>query len=140
MTRTASFVIKNPYMKVHNVDISEMVREVEVNREYAEVDDTSSGDGNEHNAQGIGSGSFVATLRQSFATANLDDLLEQIFSTGIDVEVVVAPSGSTLSDTNPGWSALCSLRKYTPFSGKIGDLVEVKAEFKAQEEIARTLT
>jgi hypothetical protein len=140
MTRISSHVIDDPKLTVNGVDISTAVREVEVKRAFADVEDTSSGDDNEHSAQGLGSGSFDATLRQSFDASSVDDVLEPLFMNGTDFTVLVSPTSDAVSDTNPSWTATCCLREYSPLAGKMGDLAEVKISFKAQSKITKVIT
>lgn len=134
------FVIRDPFAEFNGVDLSDQVRQVEVNMSQADVDETASGDDGQERLAGLRNDSFVFTFKQDLAAGEVDATLFPLFDNGTKFEVRVAARGSTISDTNPAYAGDVIITDYSPLSGEIGALAEAQVTLPVSGKIARETT
>lgn len=133
----AVFVIDDAWVQVNSVDLSDHVRSVEVNTSAEDVDTTAMGDTARDRIQGLRDDSFTVTFHQDFAASEVDATLWDLYDGGSAFLVEVAGDGSSISSTNPKWSATVIMTEYQPVAGEVGDLAQTSVTFPCKEKVAR---
>ena len=105
----AVFVLKNAWVRIAGVDVTDHITEVEVAMTADEAEFTTMGAGGRQRAQGLRDDSFTFTANSDFAANSIDSLIFPIFDAGSTILVEVAAQGSTISATNPKYSGSCIL-------------------------------
>lgn len=137
----SGFVIKEPTVSINGDDVSDFVREVHVNREYADVDATGGrGDGAMEHKAGLRADSFVIVAKSAYGASELDATLESLFEAETEFEVEVSPFNTTISDSNPNYVGTVLLLTYSPFGGAIGELATTGLTMPCQGRIVRETT
>jgi hypothetical protein len=137
----AVFVIRNAWVRVNGVDLSDHVSEVEVQATAADVDVTAMGAGGHQRILGIRDDAFNVTFFSDFASAKVDATLWPLFTAGGGAGslflIEVAADGTTISATNPKYSGTCILTEYSPIAGAVGDASMTQVPFPVNGTIAR---
>lgn len=125
-------VLRDCFILVNNVNLSDHISSVEVNFVKDEVETTNfSGQGRERIA-GLKDDSFVLNFHQDFAAGEVNSVLSPLYHNETEFEVVVRPTSSAVSATNPEYTGTCILLEYQPLSGSVGDLSETEVTFPTQ--------
>lgn len=128
----SKIVLKDCYIVVNGVNISDHVSSVTVNLSKDEVETTSfSGSGRERVA-GLKDDSFELNIQQDYANSSVDATLYPLWNNETEFTVEVRPTSSAVGVNNPKYTATCILLEYSPLDGKVGDLSETKVSFPAQ--------
>jgi hypothetical protein len=69
---------------------------------------------------GLKEGSLTLQFNQDYAASAVDAVLWPLL--GTNATVVIKPTSTATSATNPAYTAICLVTDYTPVSGNIGDL------------------
>jgi len=69
---------------------------------------------------GLKEGSLTLQFNQDYAASAVDAVLWPLL--GSNATVVIKPTSTATSATNPAYTAICLVTDYTPVSGNIGDL------------------
>jgi hypothetical protein len=69
---------------------------------------------------GLKEGSLTLQFNQDYAASAVDAVLWPLL--GTNATVVIKPTSTAVSATNPAYTAICLVTDYTPISGNIGDL------------------
>ena len=128
----AKFVLKNCYVSVNGVDISDHVTSVTVNLVKDEVETTSFSGGGRERIAGLKDDSFEVNIQQDFAASEIDDLLYPLWNNETEFTVEVRPTSSAVGATNPKYSGTCILLEYQPLAGDVGSLSETSVTFPSQ--------
>lgn len=116
-----AFVLKNCYVRIDGVDLSDHMQQVEVPMTNEDVDVTAMGAGGRQHLAGLRDDHFTFTAFSDFASGKIHQTINPKFVSGGTVEVLVAASGSTLGTSNPGFYGYCPVLTYTPIGGNVGD-------------------
>lgn len=131
-SNVAKFVLLDVVTTINGIDLSDHINSVEANMKKADLDSTNfSGGGKEH-TPGLSDDEFTFNIQQDFAAGEVDSVLYALYAAGTEFPVVVKPRNAAISATNPGFTATCILLEYTPISGKVGDLSEIKIKIPTQ--------
>lgn len=133
----AVFVLKNAWVRIAGIDVTDHITEVEVAMTAEEADFTAMGAGGRQRAQGLRDDSFTFTANSDFAANSIDALIYPIFDAGSTVLVEVAAVGGTISATNPKFSGSCILLEYTPIGGGLGDVAQTPLTLPVNGKITR---
>lgn len=124
-------ILDNAFVSVNGVDLSDHVREVNVDDSSTEVDNRTMG----HRATStkVGSITWSITVRflQNFAASKVHATLLPLLRRN-DVAVIVrVDKDDAVSATNPEISGTAYFGRYSPVAGAVGTQQEPVAEFKA---------
>lgn len=134
----SKLVLKNCFIEVDGVDLSDHSSSVEVNTNSDEIDTTNFGGSGRERAHGLKDDSFVINFQQDFDAASVDATLWPLKDNESEFTVTVRPTSAAVSATNPEYSATCILLQYQPLSGAVGALSETSVTLPAQRSgIAR---
>jgi hypothetical protein len=128
----AKIVLRDCYIVVNGVNISDHVNSVTVNLSKDEVETTSfSGQGRERVA-GLKDDSFEVNIQQDYANGSVDATLYPLWNNETEFTVEVRPTSAAVGVNNPKYTGTCILLEYAPLDGKVGDLSETKVTFPTQ--------
>lgn len=134
----SGYVIKDPTIYIDTHDVSDLVREVTVHREYADVDATGArSDGAMEHKHGLRNDSFTIVAKSTFGAAGLDSILEDLFENEEEFEVTVNPHALPTTTDNPQYQGTCILLTYEPITGQIGALSTASLNLPCQGRIAK---
>jgi hypothetical protein len=132
-------VLTNAQVTVNGVDLSNHVDSVEVQTNVDDVDITAMGASAHQHAPGLRNDKITINFLQDFAASSVDATLFPLLgNTGFTVKVV--PVNTTVSTTNPSYTATCVLFTYSPLSGKVGERSDTSVEFQATGLIVKATT
>jgi len=132
-------VLTNAQVTVNGVDLSDHVDSVEVQTNVDDVDITAMGASAHQHAPGLRNDKITVNFLQDFAAGKVDATLFPLLgNTGFSVKVV--PVATTVSTTNPSYTATCVLFTYNPLSGKVGERSDTSVEFQATGLIVKATT
>lgn len=117
----AVFVLRNVTITIDGVDLSDHVQSVGVAMSAADVNVTAMGAGGQQHAAGIRDDSMTLTMFSDFASSKVHATINPKFAAAGTVQVVVFPNTSTVSATNPSFTAFCPVLTYNPVSGAVGE-------------------
>jgi len=116
----AKFVLTDASLVINSVDLSDHVRSVTLNYEAELQDDTTMGDDTRTNLGGLKNWSMDVEFTQDYASGEVDATLFSIV--GSAVPVVLKPTSSAVSATNPSYSGTGVIGSYSPIGNSVGDL------------------
>lgn len=116
----ATFVLTDASVTINSVDLSDHVRSVSLSYEAESVDDTNMSDTTRVNAGGLLNYGIDIEFSQDFAASKVDATLFSLV--GSTTTVVVKPTSSSVSATNPSFTATMLVQSYSPITGTVGDL------------------
>ena len=130
----AVFVATDYNIKINGVDYSANLTQAELSLEADDVETTAFGSTYRNRIAGLKQGSLNLQFNQDFAAAGLDAVIFPLLGTA--ATVVIKPTASTVSSTNPTYSFNALVTSYTPISASVGDL----ATFSITWPVSGTVT
>ncbi len=119
----AKFVATNFIITLNGVDLTSSLNSVTIETSSNEVETTTFGTASTAYRTvvgGIVSSTVKLDFYQDYAAASVDATINALINT--IGTVVVKPAGTTVSATNPSYTATCLINAYTPIAGSIGDI------------------
>ncbi len=131
-------VLRDCFISVDGVDLSDHVSSVTVTLEKDEIETTAfTGQGRERVA-GLNNDNFELNFQQDFDAASVDATLFPLWDGESEFVVLVRPTSAAVSATNPEYSGTCVLLNYQPLAGGVGELSETSVTLMVQRQgIAR---
>lgn len=142
MSTVHGLVVKNPSVSINGHDLSGYFNEIRVNKNVDDVDATGfDSDGVMQHLQGLRKDSFTGTFKTEFAANAVYFILNPLFEEGVEFPVVVAPTQSPVSTTNPAFEATCIMTgDFMPFGGKVGELATSPITLPCNTRITESYT
>lgn len=132
----AKQVITSRFVSLNGTDISSSLAGASLELTISEVDKTSLGSqGWTEVAAGLKSGSVTLNFQQDFGASGVDSTLWPLL--GTEGTVVIRPTSSTVSATNPAYTATVLISQYTPIAGAVGDLATFDVTFPTVGAVTR---
>jgi hypothetical protein len=132
----AKFVATDVTVTLNGTAISSNLNSVELSISADEVETTSFGSsGWKTVVGGLKSGSLRLDFMQDFAAGGIDALLYPLINT--IGTVVIKPTGTAVSATNPSYTAEVLINNYVPFSSSVGDLASFSVTLPTTGVITR---
>ena len=120
----AKFVMTDVKTTINGVDFSDHLATVTIDVSSDEVETTAfGGSGYRTRVSGLKDGSITLSFHNDFATTGsgaVDSTIWNLF--GSQATVVVTPSSSAVSASNPSYSGVYLVSQANPISGSVGDL------------------
>ena len=133
----ATFVLYDAFVSIAGVDLSDHVRSVTVDAGQNMADDTAMGDAFVSNTAGLATWSVSVEFLQDYASSKVDATLEPLLGIGTTAALVVKPTSSSVSATNPSYSGTGILESYNPIGGSVGDQAMASATFQSASALTR---
>jgi hypothetical protein len=84
---------------------------------------------------GLKEGSFTLQFNQDYAVSTVDATLWPLL--GTSATVVIKPTSTATSSSNPAYTAICLVTDLTPVSGQIGDLATFSVTWPTTGTVSR---
>lgn len=117
----AVFLNNGVGVKVNNVDLSDHVNNVTLNRQFDQLETTAMGDGGHRYIKGLEASSLSLDFLNDTATASVLQTLQAAWGTNVTV-VLIQNKGTAVSATNPLYTMTCLINNTTDINGATGDL------------------
>ena len=127
----ATVVLTNAYISIGGVDLSDHANSVTINYEKDSVEITAFGSSGHSFTGGLQNNSCEIALMQDFATSPSNSVEATLYPlVGTTTTVIIKPSGSTTSATNPAYTLTGAfLAAHTPVAGAVGELAMSTVSF-----------
>lgn len=125
----AKFVLTDSSVTVNSVDLSDHVESVEISQEYEDVDLTAMGAVAREHGKGLRSDSITLNFFQDFAASEVSATLQPLLTSTSGFALVIKPTSSAVSTTNPSFSMTSLLFTYQPINGTVGEAAQTSVEF-----------
>ncbi len=117
----ASLKFTDCFFSINAVDLSDWVKEVNVDYEAETLDETAMGDTTRKNLGGLLNWSASITFKQDFAASAPDVTLFAMV--GTTKTIIIRPVAVTgVGATNPNYTGTALVQSYSPFGQGVGDL------------------
>lgn len=121
------FAFTDASITISGVDASTWASNLTLDIQVNELDTTAfGGSGWKSSIGGLKSGSIKIDLHQDFDASKVDATLWPLLGTVFTM--AVRPTSAAKSATNPEYTGTALLLKYSPLSGKVGDLADTSIE------------
>ena len=117
----AVFLNNGVGVKVNNVDLSDHVNNITLNRNFDELEVTAMGDSGHKFIKGLEASSITLDFLNDTATASVLQTLQAAWGTNVTV-VLIQNKGTAVSATNPLYTMTVLVNGTTDINGATGDL------------------
>ena len=117
----AVFLNNGVGVKVNNVDLSDYVNNITLNRNFDELEVTAMGDSGHKFIKGLEASSITLDFLNDTATASVLQTLQAAGGTNVTV-VLLQNKGTAVSATNPLYTMTALINGTTDINGATGDL------------------
>ena len=117
----AVFLNNGVGVKVNNVDLSDHVNNITLNRNFDELEVTAMGDSGHKFIKGLEASSITLDFLNDTATGSVLQTLQAAWGTNVTV-VLIQNKGTAVSATNPLYTMTVLLNGTTDINGATGDL------------------
>lgn len=132
----ALLVLKNAFVSVNSVDLSDHVKQVTLKNAAESLDNTAMSATYKSKQAGLKEWSVEVEFYQDFAAAKVDATLNGLLGAAA-FPIEVRPDAGAASTTNPKYTGNVVLLDYEPFGGSVGDLVTTKVTFEGAGTMTR---
>jgi hypothetical protein len=128
----AKFVLRNAFIQVNSVNLSDHCSSVTVESSAEEIDLTAfTSAGYREFAQGFKDATITATFFQDYASASVHQTLQPLYDAGGTFTVYVKADATTTSATNPRVELInARMFGYSPLAGAVGDASTMDVTFR----------
>jgi len=113
-------VITNATVTIGSVDLSSSIRKVTLNTSRAELDTTTFGNTAKRRVAGLADNKVSLDFNQDFSASSVEASIYSLI--GTTTTVVIKPSSTTVSATNPSYTFTALVTEWTPLDAQVGDL------------------
>ena len=131
----AKFVATDHKLTLNSTDLSSSLHSIELTVQADEVDPTTFGGAWKTVTGGLKSGSVKLNFYQDFGAGAVDATLWPLLNT--NATVVITPTSSAVSATNPAYTAICLVSQYQPFASTVGDLATLSVTWPTSGTVSR---
>lgn len=117
----AIHILTDASVTINSVDLSDHVQSVTVTMNAEDVDLTAMGATSRAHGVGLRDDRMEFTFFQDYASSKVDATLSPLVSSSTGTTVVVKPTSSAVSTTNPSYTGTMILLDYQPISGTVGE-------------------
>ena len=133
----AVFVATDYKITLNGTNLSNVLQSVSLDISSDEIETTAFGGGWRTRIQGLKSGSVTLNFFQDFGASSVDATITPLFNAGSYATVVITPTSSAVSATNPAWTAVCLVSQYQPFSASVGDIATLSVTWPTSGTVSR---
>lgn len=131
----AKFVATDYSITLNGTDLSSSLQSVNLTIQSDEVETTTFGGGWKTMVGGLKSGSLQLNFFQDFAAGSVDATLWPLINT--IGTVVIKPTGTAVSATNPSYTVPILISQYQPFNSSVGDAATLSVTFSTSGTVTR---
>lgn len=135
----AKVVLKDVYVGVNSVDVSNQCREVTIDTDRDEVEVTGFGAENKEYMPGLGDGTITLDMLVDYGAAAIDGTFWPLSKSDTPFPVEIRPTSAVVSPTNPGYEMSGLMYGFSPIAGAVGEAAtsEVPIRNASQAGITR---
>lgn len=126
----AKTILTDVSIVVNGVTLSDHANKVTISSKKDLVEVTSFGASYKSNLLGLGDASIAVDFFQDYAASSIDATLWPLHAAGTVFTVVIMPTSSGVSATNPSYTMSAVLPEFDPLDGKIGDASMASVTFQ----------
>jgi len=115
--------------------LASYLTQVELKSSANDITTTSFGSTWVTRVAGLKEGSLTLQFNQDYAAATVDATLWPLL--GANATVVIKPTSTAVSASNPTYTAVCLVTDLTPVSGNIGDLATFSVTWPTNGTVSR---
>jgi hypothetical protein len=115
--------------------LASYLTQVELKASANDVTTTAFGSSWVTRVAGLKEGSLTLQFNQDYAVSTVDATLWPLL--GSNATVVIKPTSTAVSSSNPAYTAICVVNDLTPVSGNIGDLAVFSVTWPTNGAISR---
>ena len=115
--------------------LASYLTQVELKTSATDITTTAFGSTWVTRVAGLKEGSLTLQFNQDYAASTVDATLWPLL--GTNATVVIKPSSTATSSSNPAYTAVCLVTDLTPISGNIGDLATFSITWPTTSAISR---
>lgn len=123
-------ILRDAFITVDGVNLSNHFSEISVDSEKDEQDVTGFGSAYKEIELGLGDGTITGTVNQDYDAASVDATLWPIHQSNAKVPIVVRPTSLPVGATNPEYRMTGVLPSYSPVSGSVGEPSTTEVSFR----------
>lgn len=131
----AKFVATDYSITLNGTSLSDVLQSVNLTIQSDEVETTTFGGGWKTMVGGLRSGSLQLNFFQDFGAGSIDQTLWPLINT--IGTVVIKPTSSTVSSTNPSYTVPVLISQYQPFASTVGDAATLSVTFPTSGTVTR---
>ena len=131
----AKFAATDYLVTINGGTVSTNLNSVELAQEADDIETTAFGQSFRTRIGGLKSGTLTLNFMQDFGAGAIDETLNPLL--GTIATVVIRPTSSSVSATNPNYSANCLVTQYSPFASSVGDLATLSVTWPVTGEVSR---
>jgi hypothetical protein len=126
-------------IKINNVDLTEYVTALTINRGFDELEVTALGDLGHKFVKGLESSTITLSIINDTASAKVLPTLQAAYGTTVTV-VIIQEKGTTVSAANPLYTASCLINNLQDVNGGSADLATMDLTFTVNGTVAVATT
>ena len=130
-------VITNATVTIGSVDLSSSIRKVTLNTSRAELDTTTFGNTAKRRVAGLADNKVSIDFNQDFSASSVEASIYSLI--GTTTTVVIKPSGTTVSATNPSYTFTALVTDWTPLDAQVGDLASATISWPIDGAITKAV-
>ena len=131
----AKFIATDYKVTINGGTVSSSLASVELPIEVDEQETTAFGSSWRTRIAGLKSGSITLEFHQDFAAGAIDSILYPLL--GTNATVVVTPTSTAVSASNPSYTGVFVVTSYTPYASTVGDLATLSVTWPLTGELTR---
>jgi hypothetical protein len=134
----AKMVLKNAYVGINGVNLSNWVKSITLNYTAEVIDNTCMGDATKVKVVGYKDWSIDLELAQDYAAGAVDATLFPLL--GVDsFPVEVRADAGAVAATNPKFTGNAILTSYNPLSGSVGQVASTSPKLEGSGDLIRAV-
>ena len=130
-------VITNATVTIGSVDLSSSIRKVTLSTSRAELDTTTFGNTAKRRIAGLADSKVSLDFNQDFSASSVEASIYSLI--GTTTTVVIKPSGTTVSATNPSYTFTALVTDWTPLDAQVGDLASATISWPIDGAITKAV-
>lgn len=115
--------------------LASYLTQVELKTSATDITTTAFGSSWVTRVAGLKEGSLTLTFNQDYAASTVDATLWPLL--GSQATVVIKPTSTAVSASNPAYTAICVVNDLTPISGTVGDLATFSVTWPTTGTVSR---
>lgn len=122
-------------VKVNNVDLTDYVTAITLNRSFDELEITKLGSSGHEFVRGLEASSLTLSLLNDAATATVLPTLQAAYGTSVTVKLI-QEKGTAVSATNPLYTMTCLINNLQDINGAATDLATMDLTWTVNGTVA----
>lgn len=131
----AKIVLTDAKVTINSVVLSDHISSITIDTKDDIVETTAFGSSAKTRVAGLVDNSVTLDFMQDFASANVEATIYPLI--GTTTTIVVQPTSSTVSTTNPTYTFSALVSEWTPLKGGIGQLATASVTWPISGAIAK---